>query len=284
MDKITIKGLEIYAYHGVFPEEKREGQKFYINANLYCDLSKPAATDHLEDSTHYGLVCEQITKSMTEKSYDLIEKVAGIVAKDILLHFPLVKGVEIEVQKPEAPIGLPFETVSVTLEKGWHRVYVAFGSNLGEREKLIQEALDEIKAQDFVRDMVISSFVISKPYGGVEQGDFVNGVCGFDTFLTPWELLEFLQSLEQKAHRERLVHWGPRTLDLDILFYEDLILDSQDLVIPHKDMKNRDFVLTPLKEIAPFFRHPITKKTVEEMETELVHRNTQEGTYIYGTV
>lgn len=284
MDVITIKNLEVFAYHGVFPEEKREGQKFYINANLYCDLSKPAASDALEDSTHYGLVCEQITKSMTEKSYDLIEKAAGTVAKDILLHFPLVKGVEIEVQKPEAPIGLPFETVSVTLEKGWHRVYVAFGSNLGEREKLIQEALDEIKAQDFVRDMVISSFVISKPYGGVEQGDFVNGVCGFDTFLTPWELLEFLQSLEQKAHRERLVHWGPRTLDLDILLYDDLVLDHKDLTIPHKDMKNRDFVLTPLKEIAPFFRHPITQKTVEEMENELVHRNTQEGTYIYGTV
>lgn len=284
MDVITIKNLEVFAYHGVFPEEKREGQKFYINANLYCDLSKPAATDHLEDSTHYGLVCEQITKSMTEKSYDLIEKAAGTVAKDILLYFPLVKGVEIEVQKPEAPIGLPFETVSVTLEKGWHRVYVAFGSNLGEREKLIQEALEEIKAQDFVRDMVISSFVISKPYGEVEQGDFVNGVCGFDTFLTPWELLEFLQSLEQKAHRERLVHWGPRTLDLDILLYDDLVLDHKDLTIPHKDMKNRDFVLTPLKEIAPFFRHPIYQKTVEEMETELVHRNTQEGTYIYGTV
>ena len=83
------------------------------------------------------------------------------------------------------------------------------------------------------------------------------------------ELLDELHRIEQEAHRERLVHWGPRTLDLDIIFYDDMICSEDDLCIPHVEMHKRDFVLRPLHEIAPYMHHPCTGKTVHEMLEEL---------------
>ena len=85
----------------------------------------------------------------------------------------------------------------------------------------------------------------------------------------PQELLERLHEIEQEAHRERLIHWGPRTLDLDILLYDDLVLDTPDLIIPHVEMHKRAFVLEPLHEIAPYKRHPVYGKTVREMLEDL---------------
>ena len=90
-----------------------------------------------------------------------------------------------------------------------------------------------------------------------------------DLLLTPEELLRELHKIETSEGRERKLHWGPRTLDLDIIFYDDLVYASEDLVIPHIDMENRYFVLKPLSELAPNFRHPITHKTVTQMLSEL---------------
>lgn len=265
MDKIKIENLEIFAHHGVFAEEKEQGQKFYINAVLKTDLKKAGNTDSLYDSTHYGEVCLQMKKSMTENTFDLIERAAQKTIEDILLNFPLVQEVTLEVRKPHAPIPMQFESVSVEITRAWHKVYIAFGSNLGDSEEYIKNALDEFGANSFFRNMRSSKLYKSAPYGGVDQNDFVNGALEIETILTPRELLEYLHELEQKADRVRNLRWGPRTLDLDIIFYDDLILDEEDLIIPHKDMKNRDFVLQPLAELAPYKRHPLLKLTVEEM-------------------
>ena len=105
-----------------------------------------------------------------------------------------------------------------------------------------------------------------------DQDEFLNGCLCLKTLKTPLELLETLHDLEKAAKRERIRHWGPRTLDLDILFYDDIICQEPELCIPHVDMQNRDFVLKPLKQIAPYKRHPGTLKTVTEMEQELEER------------
>ena len=115
----------------------------------------------------------------------------------------------------------------------------------------------------------VSDFLVTAPYGGVEQDDFLNGALALKTLLTPQELLERLHEIEQKAHRERLIHWGPRTLDLDILLYDDLVLDTPDLIIPHVEMHLRDFVLIPLAQIAPWKRHPVLGLTVSQMLADL---------------
>ena len=115
----------------------------------------------------------------------------------------------------------------------------------------------------------MSELLETLPYGVVEQDNFVNGIFEIRTLLAPEELLQELHRIEQMEGRERKLHWGPRTLDLDIIFYDDLVYDSEDLMIPHIDMENRYFVLKPLSELAPNFRHPITHKTVAQMLAEL---------------
>ena len=269
MDVIKIDKLEIFAYHGVFQEEKDKGQKFYINASLFCDLKKAGMSDCLTDSTHYGEVCLQMQKSMTEKSYDLIERAAQKTAEDVLLHFPLVKSITLELCKPFAPIPMEFSSVSVTITRKWHKVYIAFGSNMGDKEQYIKDGIGEIENSKYFKNINISDFFYSTPYGGVEQDNFVNGVLEVETILEPYELLDFLHEVEKKANRERLQHCGPRTLDLDIILFDNEIIDDKDLTVPHKDMKNRDFVLVPLAQLAGYKRHPVLGVTIDEMVQNL---------------
>ena len=265
MDIIRIDNLKVFAYHGVFEEEKQNGQDFYVNAKLMSNLKKAGMTDRLQESTHYGEVCLQIEKTLTEQKYDLIERACERCIEDILIHFPLIQEVTMELRKPHAPIPMEFESVSVEITRGWHKAYIAFGSNLGEKETYIMDAVQDIRDSKFFRNVKASEFYYSAPYGGVEQDDFVNGVLEAETMLEPYELLDYLHELEAKANRVRQQHWGPRTLDLDIIFYDDLVLDEENLQIPHKDMKNRDFVLVPLSKLAGYKRHPVLNITVDEM-------------------
>ncbi len=262
MDEIRIDNLEVYAYHGVFPEENEKGQPFFVNAVLYTDTRAAGMQDDLTLSTHYGEVCHFITKWMQEHTYKLIETVAENVAREIILQYPLVQALDLEIRKPEAPIGLPFESVSVKIHRGWHTVYLSMGSNMGEREKYIADAIDALQKHPQIEVEKVSELLVTKPYGDVEQEDFVNGALKIRTLLSPEELLEELHRIEAAADRKRLVHWGPRTLDLDIVFYDKLVYESDDLIIPHVDMENRYFVLKPLSELAPNYRHPILQKTV----------------------
>lgn len=265
MDKIKIENLEIYAYHGVYMEENEKGQPFFVNATLYTNVRDAGKTDRLELSTDYGAVCHFIHKWMMEHTYKLIEAVAENLAQDILLNFDLIKEVDLEIRKPKAPIGLPFESVSVCITRKWHRVYVAVGSNLGNKETYIQNGITSLAQIPLVQLKKTSKLLVTEPYGGVEQDCFLNGMIELDTLLTPSELLMELHRIEAEAGRERQVHWGPRTLDLDIIFFDKLVYEDDNLIIPHVDMQNRYFVLKPLSELAPNYRHPVLGKTVAEL-------------------
>ena len=272
MDEIRIDNLEIYGYHGVYPEEKEKGQRFYVNAVLFLDVRTAGLTDDLEDSVNYGEVCHRLTEWMQERKADLLETVAEGLAERLLKTFPLLREVELEIRKPDAPIGLPFESVSVKLRRGWHRVYLSIGSNLGDREQYLRGAVEELMDHGQIRNVKVSSFLETKPYGGVEQGDFLNGAASLETLLSPKELLELLHVMEAKAGRKREIHWGPRTLDLDILFYDKLVYEDENLIVPHVDLQNREFVLRPMCELAPFFRHPLLGKTMRELLSALENR------------
>lgn len=270
MDEIRIENLQVYARHGVYPQEKELGQSFYISATLYTDTRRAGRTDKLEESTNYGEVCLTIQKWMEENTCNLIETVAESLAAAILLKYDLIKKVQIQVKKPNAPIPLPFGNVSVVIERGWHRVYLALGSNMGDRRMHLEQGIAGLKAYTEIRVRKISDYLVTKPYGGVEQEDFLNGALELDTLFTPRELLEVLHGIEAFEGRERLVHWGPRTLDLDILFYDALVYEDEDLIIPHVDMQNRYFVLKPLSQIAPNLRHPLSGKTVSRMLADCI--------------
>lgn len=270
MDIIRIDNLEVYAYHGVYDEEKEKGQYFYVNAELYTNTRKAGMNDDLDASTNYGTVCDFIHDFMTKHTYDLIETVAEQLAQALLLEFKLVKSVLLEIKKPHAPIEREFESVSVEIERGWHEAFVAFGSNLGDKEKFIDEAIEALSNLPQINIVAISDKIVTKPYGNVEQDVFLNGVMKIETLLPADELLQILQKVEEHAGRERKIHWGPRTLDLDIIFYDDDIISEDDLIVPHPDMKNRDFVLKPLMQIAPYKLHPVYRKTISDMYAELM--------------
>lgn len=268
-DQIRIRGLRIYAGHGVYEEEKRLGQAFYVDAVLEGGLRAAGERDELDLSVDYGAVCRKIEEVMTGKRFSLIEAAAEQTAKEILLSFPLVERVELTLHKPQAPIPMAFEDVAVRIRRGWHTAYVALGSNLGDRQAYLRSGIDGVKAHPLCRVEEVAPVYVTAPYGGVKQEDFLNTVMKVKTLLEPEQLLDVLQGLEQKAGRERKIHWGPRTLDLDVLFFDGQILETPRLTVPHPDLENRDFVLKPLCDIAPGLVHPVNGKTAYRMLKEL---------------
>ncbi|MDE5860888.1 MAG: 2-amino-4-hydroxy-6-hydroxymethyldihydropteridine diphosphokinase, partial [Ruminococcus sp.] len=170
------------------------------------------------------------------------------------------------------PMEMDFESVSVKIRRSWHNTVIAFGSNLGDRKAYIENAIREIEENSAIKDIKVSSFIETEPYGYTEQPDFLNGALICRTYLSPEKLLEFLHTIENEAGRTRKVHWGARTLDLDIIFYDDKIIDTPALTVPHIDMCNRYFVLKPVSEIVPYYRHPVFNMTVIQL-LERLERN-----------
>lgn len=269
MDKIKIKNLEVFANHGVFPEETVLGQKFVISAELLTDTRAAGRTDDLTKSIHYGEVSQFITEFMQKHTYQLIEAAAEQLAEAMLLEIPRLQAVHLELKKPWAPVHLPLETVSVEITRSWHTAYIALGASLGDKKAYFDEAVEKLNTAKGCRVEKVADYIATEPYGGVATEKFLNSALELKTLLTPEELLELLHEIEAQAGRERTVRWGDRTLDLDILLYDDLVLDTPELIIPHKEMHFRDFVLIPLAQIAPYKRHPLLNKTVEQLRGEL---------------
>ena len=149
--------------------------------------------------------------------------------------------------------------------------YIALGSNLGDKEKNLRRAL-LLLTQQGVEVVRVSSFLSTEPYGVTDQPQFLNAVACVRTSLAPLALLDVLLATELAMGRVRLRHWGERNIDLDLLLYEDVVLDTPRLRLPHPDMQNRDFVLLPLAEIAPELKHPTLKKTIWELKEDLMNR------------
>jgi 2-amino-4-hydroxy-6-hydroxymethyldihydropteridine diphosphokinase len=131
------------------------------------------------------------------------------------------------------------------------RAYLALGSNLGNRAQQLQTAIDSLAAVPNVTVVAASSVYETDPVGGPDQDRFLNAVVAVVTELTPRELLAVAHRLEHDAGRVRVEHWGPRTLDVDVLLVGDTIVSEPDLVVPHPRMWERGFVLAPLHDVAP---------------------------------
>lgn len=153
-----------------------------------------------------------------------------------------------------------------------HTVFIGLGSNQGEKLKNCEAAIQEILKLEGSTLVSQSSWHYTQPWGKEDQDWFINGVIQVKTGLNPNELLKELKEIELLLSREDNGRWGPRTIDLDILFYDDLIIKSKDLEIPHPRIPERNFVLIPLAEIAPNFIHPVVKKTMRDLLNEVSDR------------
>lgn len=269
MDKIRIHNLKVFAHHGVYEAENQLGQMFLINVEAGCSTRKAGCSDALEDSVSYGVMAREIYGYMQSHTCKLLETVAEQLTEMLLLAHPMLETITLEIKKPWAPVGLPLDDVSVEITRGWHTAYIALGSNLGDKEGYLQAGIAYLRSCPQIQVEQVSSFLVTAPYGGVEQDDFLNGCMRVKTLLSPFELLEKMQEAEQASGRERLIHWGPRTLDLDLLFYDAEVINSKTLLVPHPEIPKRTFVLQPLAELAPWLRHPLTGQTVQEMLAQL---------------
>ena len=269
MDKIYIRDLEFIGYHGVFEEEKKLGQKFYVTLELITNLRDAGLNDDILKTTHYGEVAKTVEKVFFSKKYDLIETLAEDIAREILLNFNLISKLKLEIKKPWAPVGIPLDNVAVEINRKWTEAYISLGSNMGNKKENLEKAISELSQ---VKDTFVtkkSEIIETEPFGYKEQDDFLNACVGIKTLLPARELLKELLAIEKRMGRERKIKWGPRIIDLDIIFYGKEVIEEDDLIVPHPYMEYREFVLKPLEEIIPNFVHPLLMKRVSTLRKEL---------------
>ena len=185
LDKIEIKELEIFANHGVYPEENVLGQKFVISATLFTSTRRAGLTDDLTASINYGEVSHMITDFTRKHTYKLLESLAENLAEMLLCSLSGLEKITLKIEKPWAPVGLPLKTVSVEITRKWHTAYIAFGSNMGDKKMYIDNGIRGLAETKGCRIEAISDYLITEPYGVTDQDEFLNGVLKMRTLLTP---------------------------------------------------------------------------------------------------
>ena len=252
---ISIRGLEISACHGVLKSEKVNPQRFVFDVDLEVGFFDAVKSDNLDSTVNYAGICALIERITRENSYNLIEKLALECAFGILENFERVEKIRLTCAKPRAPIEQKFSSVGVTVNLERTEAYLSLGSSVGDREGYLNKAIELLGATRGIEVKKVSEYIQTEPYGGVAKNKFLNCAVCVKTFLPPHSLLDEIHAIEEKCGRVRQKRWDDRTLDIDIIFYGDKVIRDEVLTIPHPDYKNRDFVIKPLKSIAP---HKIT--------------------------
>ena len=255
-DRIEIDGLVVLAVVGALPRERELPQPLRIDLRLEVDLHDAGRSDELGDTVDYGEVAGRVAAAVRESKDVLLERVADRVA-EVVLGFDRVEAVELVVTKLRPPIAEALTSTAVRVRRlrgeldvaprASHRAIVALGSNLGDRVGYLRAAVEQLAP------VVAASQVFeTDPIGGPDgQGAYLNMVVAVDTPLDPFAFVRRCQRIEGEALRQRTVRWGPRTLDVDLLLYDDVTISSPELTIPHPRYAERRFVLAPLAEVAP---------------------------------
>lgn len=256
LDRIEVTGIRAWGHHGVLEAETQLGQQFLADVTLHLSTAPAGSTDALSRTVNYAEVAHAVHEELTGGPYALVETLAERIARRILTDtgHPLVRRVGIRIHKPAAPVGLPVGDVTVRIERDAAPVdaVLALGTNLGDRAQHLHDALELLAATDGI-DVEWSGPVLeTAPVGGpADQGAFLNSAIGVRTGLGPFALLEAAHRAEHAARRERLVRWGPRTLDVDLITYGDWTSQDEILTVPHPRAHLRAFVLAPWHAARP---------------------------------
>jgi dihydroneopterin aldolase/2-amino-4-hydroxy-6-hydroxymethyldihydropteridine diphosphokinase len=254
-DRIDISGLVVTTIVGALDHEREQAQPIRIDLSLHVDLRDAGRTDELGDTANYGEVTQRVADAVRESKDVLLERLAERVA-EVAVGFDRVEGVEVTVTKMRPPIPEMMDSTAVRIHRRRadfgqntrtsHAAIVALGSNLGDREHFLRLAvgrLGEVSAMSQVFE--------TDPMGPEGQGAYLNMVVVVRTWLDPYGFIRRCQQIEASAMRQRVVRWGARTLDVDLLFYDDVVIDDPELTVPHPGINERRFVLAPLSEVAP---------------------------------
>lgn len=295
LDVIQILGLTARGRHGVYASERAQGQSFTVDVTMHVDTRAAAADDDLSLTVDYSQVAEDVIDILSGPSVYLIETLAQRVAEAILAYDE-VQIVEVKVHKPQAPMQLTFSDVSMTIrrersekealstpvppERGREldtkKAIVALGGNLSKPWRAMARAVMEIDQRDDMSVTALSGLFRTAPVLAPDQEsqpDYYNAVMEIETALEPHSLLRNLQKIEQEYGRERAEKWGARTLDLDIITFEGMRCDDEELTLPHPRAHERAFVLRPWMQIAPHAtigKHGRIKVLVEQISDQPV--------------
>jgi len=254
-DHVLINDLRFESIIGVLDQERLAPQPLRVDVDMEIDLHDAGSSDDLEQTVHYGEVAVALANLARDTQYLLLERLAQHMA-EVVLSFPLVRAVELTLTKLQPPIPEQIDSTAVRIRRvraeisstTRHRAIIALGSNLGRREAHLRFAVERLGESIVAQSQVFET----DPVGGPDdQGAYLNMVVVLETELDPYALLRWLHRIEADAGRERVVHWGPRTLDLDLLFFDDVVITGGNLAVPHPRYAERRFVLAPLSEVAP---------------------------------
>lgn len=256
LDRIEVTGIRAWGRHGVLSQEKDLGQQFVVDVALHLSTAPAGRSDALSRTVNYAEVAAAVHEEIGSGAHDLVETLAERIAQRILADtgHPLVRRVEVRVHKPSAPVGLPVGDVAITITRDAAPVeaVLALGANLGDRESHLARALDLLGRTDGIEIDWTGPVLETAPVGGPDgQGAFLNSAIGVSTVLGPFDLLEAAHRAERDAHRERLVRWGPRTLDVDVITYGGNTSEDEELTLPHPRAHERAFVLAPWHAARP---------------------------------
>lgn len=268
MFEIIIKNLRLFGYHGVNDDEKIKGQEFLFNINIFLDKDVIdekmfLKSDNIKNTVNYSEVISIIKDINSNQRFNLLEALVRTIAKKILFFSPLIKKVIVRVDKTSPPIVEKIESAGVRTEvcketikneKKMKRVFLSLGSNMGDREKNLRDAVKEIGKNKRIEIINISSIYETEPMYLKKQDWFYNIAIevivesGFD----PFEMLGYLKSIEYSMGRSGdYKKNGPRIIDIDILYFDSVEITSEFLIIPHPEIAVRKFVLMPLNELEP---------------------------------
>ncbi len=261
MYRINIRNLNLYGYHGVNPEEKSKGQPFLFHITIDMADADFSGGDHIKNTVNYSEVIDAVKKVHAEKKFDLLETLAQRAVQRIFERFPLAERVVVDIKKIRPPIREKLDSVGVAYSGSRNSfqssdLLLSLGSNAGPSMDNLAQALRAIAGYRGVSIKKVSSLYRTEPMYEKDQKDFFNLVAQADASkaINPFEFLGFLKSIEYKLGRKAgNKRYGPRPMDIDIIYWEGVHITSPFLTIPHPLFEERGFVLMPLSEIRPDF-------------------------------
>jgi dihydroneopterin aldolase/2-amino-4-hydroxy-6-hydroxymethyldihydropteridine diphosphokinase len=271
MFRIIIKDLNLFGYHGVKESEKKDGQNFRFNIEILINKGSFLNDDSIENTLNYSEVIKLVKDINSNRRFNLLETLSQEIANRIMRMSFLIEKVSVKIEKTSPPIKENIESVGVeyildrkSLESGGEGklessevdVYMSLGSNIGNRENNLRKAVDLIGRSPNINIIKVSSIYETEPMYFKDQDSFYNIVlqAQVNGKVSPFEIMGFLKGIEYGFGRKRSEkRYGPRIIDIDLLYYGEMVIESNFFTVPHPGIEERKFVLVPLSEIAPEF-------------------------------